>query len=82
MQARRPAVGVVAAVAALAALALAALPALPALPAIIALVAITAGGCRQPPAATTFPGAPIVLISIDTLRSDHLTAYGLSLIHI
>jgi choline-sulfatase len=24
----------------------------------------------------TFPGAPIVLISIDTLRSDHLPAYG------
>ncbi len=23
-----------------------------------------------------FPGAPIVLISIDTLRSDHLPAYG------
>jgi arylsulfatase A-like enzyme/predicted Zn-dependent protease len=24
----------------------------------------------------TFPGAPVVLISIDTLRSDHLPAYG------
>jgi arylsulfatase A-like enzyme/tetratricopeptide (TPR) repeat protein len=49
---------------------LAALAALAALPAIIA-------GCRHPePAAMTFPGAPIVLISIDTLRSDHLPAYG------
>ena len=26
--------------------------------------------------AGTFPGAPIVVISIDTLRSDHLPAYG------
>jgi choline-sulfatase len=42
-----------------------------------ALAAVTAG-CRRPPppAALTFPGAPIVLISIDTLRSDHLPAYG------
>src|SRR3954468_13849943 len=24
----------------------------------------------------SFPGAPIILISIDTLRSDHLPAYG------
>src|ERR1044071_563845 len=23
-----------------------------------------------------FPGAPVVLVSIDTLRSDHLPAYG------
>jgi len=47
-----------------------------ALPAVIAVVAVLAGCGRQPPAAMTFPGAPIVLISIDTLRSDHLPAYG------
>ncbi|HTQ80365.1 MAG TPA: sulfatase, partial [Thermoanaerobaculia bacterium] len=31
------------------------------------------GGCRHP---HTYPGAPLILISIDTLRSDHLPAYG------
>jgi choline-sulfatase len=47
-----------------------------ALAALAALAEIIAG-CRRPaPAAMTFPGAPIVLISIDTLRSDHLPAYG------
>jgi choline-sulfatase len=29
-----------------------------------------------PPSAVLFPRAPIVLISIDTLRADHLAAYG------
>jgi len=45
--------------------------------------AFLAAGCRptSEPAGTsgqvgTFPGAPIVVISIDTLRSDHLPAYG------
>src|SRR6059058_2299708 len=37
-------------------------------------------GCRRGGeaggAVGTFPRAPIVLISIDTLRSDHLPAYG------
>jgi len=41
-----------------------------------AVIAMAAGCRRPPPAAMTFPGAPIVLISIDTLRSDHLPAYG------
>jgi choline-sulfatase len=50
--------------------------ALPAVIAVIAVLAVLAGCGRQPPAAMTFPGAPIVLISIDTLRSDHLPAYG------
>ncbi len=27
-------------------------------------------------AAATFPKAPVILISIDTLRADHLPAYG------
>src|SRR4029077_15538087 len=32
-------------------------------------------GCR-PGGGERFPGAPVVLVSIDTLRSDHLPAYG------
>jgi choline-sulfatase len=43
----------------------------------LALLASTAGCSRQPTAEpTSFPGAPVVLISIDTLRADHLPAYG------
>jgi hypothetical protein len=36
---------------------------------------VLATGCtrRESP---TFEGAPVVLISIDTLRADHLPAYG------
>jgi len=33
-------------------------------------------GCRRGGDTGPFPGAPIVVISIDTLRSDHLPAYG------
>jgi arylsulfatase A-like enzyme/Flp pilus assembly protein TadD len=33
-------------------------------------------GCRGGGDTGPFPGAPIVVISIDTLRSDHLPAYG------
>src|SRR3954470_11602199 len=44
--------------------------------AVLAL-ALLAGCARSPRAgAGTFPGAPVVLISIDTLRADHLPAYG------
>ncbi|HVR11542.1 MAG TPA: sulfatase-like hydrolase/transferase [Thermoanaerobaculia bacterium] len=43
---------------------------------LLAAAAVLAAGCHRPPAAATFPGAPLVLISIDTLRSDHLPAYG------
>ena len=39
------------------------------------MVGLMAVGCRHPDG-ETYPGAPIVLISIDTLRSDHLPAYG------
>ena len=35
-------------------------------------------GCGGGTAHPTFPGAPVVLISIDTLRADHLSAYGYS----
>src|SRR6185503_20234795 len=45
------------------------------------MLALAAGavGCGRettPAAARSFPRAPIVLISIDTLRADHLAAYG------
>ena len=40
-----------------------------------ALAAVSCGG-RSPGGAPVFPGAPVVLISIDTLRSDHLPFYG------
>ncbi|MEA2693873.1 MAG: hypothetical protein QOJ16_3260 [Acidobacteriota bacterium] len=47
---------------------------------LLLLLLLPAAGCGPPDKATgpvgTFPGAPIVLISIDTLRSDHLPAYG------
>ena len=44
----------------------------------LVLAAAALAGCgRQPPAAPArFPGAPVILISIDTLRADHLPAYG------
>src|SRR5687768_15918747 len=32
--------------------------------------------CAREATDSRFPGAPVVLISIDTLRSDHLPAYG------
>src|SRR5450756_863698 len=40
--------------------------------------ALAAAACarRSPGGAPTFPGAPVVLISVDTLRSDHLPFYG------
>ncbi len=42
-----------------------------------ALAAALAGACAPAPTEIRLPpGAPIVLISIDTLRSDHLPAYG------
>ncbi len=41
-----------------------------------ALFAAVVGSCARRPGVPHFPGAPVVLISIDTLRSDHLPAYG------
>jgi len=32
--------------------------------------------CRREPSPATFSDAPVILISVDTLRSDHLPAYG------
>ena len=44
---------------------------------LIAAVAVGCGrGSRGTGASVTFPKAPVVLISIDTLRSDHLPFYG------
>src|ERR1019366_2708962 len=37
---------------------------------------LLAAGCRRGAPRESFPGAPIILISVDTLRSDHLPAYG------
>jgi arylsulfatase A-like enzyme/thioredoxin-like negative regulator of GroEL len=39
------------------------------------LVALAAAGCR-PDAGPRYPGAPVVVISIDTMRADHLPVYG------
>ena len=38
-------------------------------------LALAAAACARGPR-ESFPGAPVVLISIDTLRADHLPAYG------
>jgi choline-sulfatase len=46
---------------------------------VVALLVALAAACAPEsprPAAARFPGVPIVLVSIDTLRSDHLPAYG------
>jgi choline-sulfatase len=45
--------------------------------ALLMVVLLACAGCgREKPVADTFRGAPIILISIDTLRSDRLPAYG------
>jgi choline-sulfatase len=44
-----------------------------------ALVLLSAAGCRREPE-LRFPGAPIVLISVDTLRADRLPVYGYGLV--
>ena len=49
---------------------------------LLALFVVSCGGQRQEEASDaavaelSFPGAPVILISIDTLRSDHLPVYG------
>jgi arylsulfatase A-like enzyme/Flp pilus assembly protein TadD len=42
----------------------------------LVVLAVAAPSCRRDPTRPRFAGAPVVLISIDTLRSDHLPAYG------
>jgi choline-sulfatase len=44
--------------------------------ALAAGVLLLAAGCRPGSGSAVFPRAPVVLISIDTLRSDHLPMYG------
>jgi choline-sulfatase len=47
--------------------------------ALVLALGVAATACQRgapPPAALIFPRAPIVLISIDTLRADRLAAYG------
>lgn len=50
------------------------------LAAALGLVLLAVPGCggrrAGPDAATAFPGAPVVLVSVDTLRSDRLPFYG------
>ena len=44
-----------------------------------ALAAAVAAGCGRTPSSSStdrFPAAPVILISIDTLRADHLALYG------
>jgi choline-sulfatase len=43
---------------------------------VLFLVALLFLSCHRKPESRTYPNAPIILISIDTLRSDHLPAYG------
>jgi arylsulfatase A-like enzyme/predicted negative regulator of RcsB-dependent stress response len=42
------------------------------------LVALALPACERAERATAFPKAPVILISIDTLRADRLPAYGYS----
>ncbi len=44
--------------------------------ALLLLVVLSGPACRRAAAPSVFPNAPVVLISIDTLRSDRLPAYG------
>ncbi|MGE5715882.1 MAG: sulfatase-like hydrolase/transferase [Acidobacteriota bacterium] len=46
--------------------------------ALLAALGLASTGCRQGAPRETFPGAPVILISVDTLRSDHLPFYGYS----
>ena len=43
---------------------------------LLALACVSGCGPRPSQVATRFPGAPVILISIDTLRADHLPSYG------
>ena len=39
-------------------------------------VMATLAGCRSSATIGTWPSAPVILVSIDTLRADHLSCYG------
>jgi predicted AlkP superfamily pyrophosphatase or phosphodiesterase len=42
----------------------------------IIAAALLATACGRDASPGRFPGAPVILISVDTLRADHLPAYG------
>jgi arylsulfatase A-like enzyme/Flp pilus assembly protein TadD len=42
----------------------------------VAILALLAGSCARDRGIPTYPNAPVILISIDTLRADRLPAYG------
>jgi choline-sulfatase len=42
----------------------------------LVLAALAAASCHREAAKLQFPNAPVILISVDTLRADHLPAYG------
>jgi arylsulfatase A-like enzyme len=42
----------------------------------LAVLTAVSAACRHGAAPDVFPDAPVVLVSIDTLRSDRLPAYG------
>ena len=42
----------------------------------LAFLALFAGSCARDRGIPTYPNAPVILISIDTLRADRLPAYG------
>ncbi|OFV80952.1 MAG: hypothetical protein A2Y78_00355 [Acidobacteria bacterium RBG_13_68_16] len=42
----------------------------------VVILALLAGSCARDRGIPTYPNAPVVLISIDTLRADRLPAYG------
>jgi len=44
--------------------------------ALLFLVLCALAGCRRGSARSHYPGAPVIIISIDTLRSDHLPMFG------
>jgi arylsulfatase A-like enzyme/Flp pilus assembly protein TadD len=44
--------------------------------ALLLLLGVVAAACNREQARPSFEGAPIILISIDTLRADHLPLYG------
>src|SRR5205809_6778965 len=46
---------------------------------LLSFVVVLSGACTRTTSSAppiSFPGAPIILISIDTLRADHLSLYG------
>jgi choline-sulfatase len=43
---------------------------------LLTLVAAVCAGCARSPRAATSARSPVVVISVDTLRADHLPAYG------